>query len=49
MTFDEILATKAPAKNKRDKNGRFLPKLGKKPDGKAYWNKRDKFGHFVRK
>jgi hypothetical protein len=52
ITFDEILAKKnkdAPAKNKRDKNGRFLPKLGKKPDGKAYWNKRDKFGHFVRK
>lgn len=51
MTFDEILSKKkeAPATNKRDKNGRFLPKLGKKPDGKAYWNKRDKFGHFVRK
>jgi len=45
----ESFVENTPKAPKRDKSGRFVSKMGVKPDGTAFWNKRDKFGKFVRK
>lgn len=46
---DKVIIKKNVSTPQRDKSGRFLPKLGKKPDGTNFWNKRDINGRFIKK